>query len=305
MSETRIVPTRRQILSATLLSSVSTSVARTERESLLSFGLITDCQYADIPTAGARFYREGPRKLTEAVTELNKHELALNFHLGDFIERDFKSFDDLLPITNKLKSPLHHALGNHDFDVSEAEKAKVPAKLGLKLGYYRILKPGLRLLMIDTTEVSTYRYPSDHKVVAQAKGEIETLKSKQAPNAHSWNSRVSDQQLTWLEQELKAATKAKEVVLVLGHHPVRPVEAHATWNHDALHQLFLKFACVKAYLNGHNHAGAHATIDGLHYLTLDGMLNTERNAFARAALFENRLEIVGYGRQESRTLKFR
>lgn len=299
------MPTRRQFLSATLVSTVSAPAAPTSRDSLLSFGLMADCQYADVPTAGARHYREGPRKLQEAVTELNKHDLAFHFHLGDFIDRDFKSFDDLLPITNKLKGSLYHALGNHDFDVTETEKAKVPAKLNLKLGYYRVLKPGVRLLVVDTTEVSTYRYPANHEIVAKANAEIKTLKSKQAPNAHSWNSRVSDQQLIWLEAELKEAVKSKEVVLVLGHHPVRPVEAHATWNHDDLHTLLLKYPCVKAYLNGHNHAGGHATVKGLHYLTLDGMLNTKSNAFAYANLFNDRLELTGFGRQESHLLRFR
>ena len=41
-------------------------------------------------------------------------------------------------------------------------------------------------------------------------------------------------------------------------------------------------------------------------LTLDGMLNTkDTNAFAHAALFPDRLEITGFGRQESHSLKCR
>lgn len=43
---------------------------------LFSFGLMADCQYADVDPAGSRFYRGSLNKLQEAVAELNKHPLA-------------------------------------------------------------------------------------------------------------------------------------------------------------------------------------------------------------------------------------
>ena len=71
-------------------------------------------------------------------------------------------------------------------------------------------------------------------------------------------------------------------------------------------ELLQKHACAKLYLNGHNHAGHYEDSEGLHYLTLDGMVETEKeNAFGYADLYADRLEITGFGRQESHTLKFR
>ena len=48
------------------------------------------------------------------VKELNTHDLKFVIHLGDFIDRDYDSFDKVLPIYQTLKMPAYHASGNHD-----------------------------------------------------------------------------------------------------------------------------------------------------------------------------------------------
>jgi manganese-dependent ADP-ribose/CDP-alcohol diphosphatase len=299
---------RRRFLAASgsTLAAAAMSSAKDKDRPLLSFGLMADCQYADIDTVGARFYRQSPGKLREAVAALNKQDLSFSFHLGDFIDRDFKSFADLNPITARLKSTLYHALGNHDFDVPDDLKSQVPAQLGLKKGYYSFRQDGFRFLVLDTTEVSTYRYPANDPKTKAAQIELQKLSASKLPFAQSWNSRAGDQQVAWLKSQLKSATRDKETVLVFGHHPILPKEGHCTWNQQELHQILQEFKCCKAYLNGHNHAGGYTQVDGVHYLTLDGMLNTkDQNAYAYAHLFPLHLEIKGFGRQESHLLKFR
>ena len=303
--------TRRRFLAGTGSTVAATAMSSAESTSnpkekpLLSFGLMADCQYADAERAGTRFYRESPRKLKEAVREFNQHELAFIFHLGDFIDRDFKSFADLKPITAKLKSRLYHILGNHDFEVNEELREKVPAELDLTDTYYGIRQAGFRFLLLDTTEVSTYRYPTKDARTAQAQEELKKLSATGKSYAQSWNSRAGDAQLTWLAGQLEAATTAGESVLVFGHHPVLPEEVHCSWNRLALHELLSRFPCCKAYFNGHRHSGGYALKEGMHYLTLNGMLETQDNAFSCARLYRFHLEIRGFGRQPSRTLHFR
>ena len=304
-----LMKTRRTFLATTAaaLSTNRSALPAQEGHPVLSFGLMADCQYADLdPAWGTRFYRESPRKLREAVTELNRHPLAFSFHLGDFIERDFSSFDVLDPIVAQLESKLFHALGNHDFDVKDELKEKVPGKLGLETGYYGFSRDGFRFLIIDTTDVSTYRHPSDNPASLAANEELKSLVTAKVPGSKPWNGRPGEKQIAWLEAELKAATELREKVLVFGHHPILPNESHAVWNAPAMNRLLQKYRCVKLYLNGHNHAGHYLDSEGLHYLTLDGMLETkESNAFAVARLFPDRLEVSGHGRQESHQLKFR
>lgn len=301
--------TRRDFLAATTSTLALAGDARTAEaidRPLISFGLMADCQYVDARTRGSRFYRESPRKLGEAIDELNQHELAFTFHLGDFIDRDFESFDDLEPVAAKLRSKLHHVLGNHDFDVADERKAEVPGRLGLDRGYYRLREAGFRFVVIDTTEVSTYRQAASSEPSQAAHAELKGLSSRGSAAAKPWNSRPGSEQIEWLEKELEAATRAKEAVLILGHHPIEPITGHSIWNAATMNELLQRHRCAKLYLNGHNHAGHYADAEGLHYLTLDGMVETKKkNAFAVASLYGDRLEINGFGRQESHTLKFR
>ena len=83
-------------------------------EPLFRFGAIADCQYCD-KTSGTRKYSDSPRKLHECVAHYNKLDLTFVVHLGDFIDRDFASFDVVGPIFGQLKAPRYHVLGNHDF----------------------------------------------------------------------------------------------------------------------------------------------------------------------------------------------
>ena len=57
---------------------------------------------------------------------------------------------------------------------------------------------------------------------------------------------------------------------------------------------------------GHNHAGAFGLRDGVPFITLQGMVETEQtNAYAMAHLYSDRIQLVGQGCEPSRVLPFR
>ncbi len=59
-----------------------------------------------------------------------------------------------------------------------------------------------------------------------------------------------------------------------------------------------------AYFCGHNHAGAYAAKNGIHYLTFQGMVETgDTNAGAVVTLTRERIEIDGFGREPDRILE--
>ncbi len=72
---------------------------------LFSLGAIADCQYAAKPDAGQRLYHTAPGKLAAAVADFTTRSLAFVVHLGDFVDRDWASFDTLLPIARRLRQP--------------------------------------------------------------------------------------------------------------------------------------------------------------------------------------------------------
>ena len=85
--------------------------------SKLSFGVIADFQYCDVENKEVRKYSISDRKLQSCVQHMNTMNLDFTVHLGDFIDKDWKSFDVVGPIYDQLKMPSYHVLGNHDFSV--------------------------------------------------------------------------------------------------------------------------------------------------------------------------------------------
>jgi hypothetical protein len=55
-------------------------------------------------------------------------------------------------------------------------------------------------------------------------------------------------------------------------------------------------------MNGHNHAGNYGEKNGVHYLTLKGMVNTDTTSYAVVGLSETQVKISGCGREVSRKL---
>ena len=267
---------------------------------LFSFGVIADCQYCNIkvPKTAARQYALSPKKLTACVEHLNRLDLQFVVHLGDFIDRDFKSFADVVPIYDKLKADHYHVLGNHDFEVADNLKAKVPAALGLKSRYYQFRYQGYRFIALDGNDVSLHAYPASdprHKDAEVAHGKLPS-------GTPTWNGAGGQAQLAWLKKALGEAGRAREKVILFCHFPVYPENVHNLWNAGEVLAVVEESQGVVAYMNGHNHAGNYGFLAKRHFVTFKGMVDTEETAYAIVNVHADRLEIKGFGRQENMTL---
>lgn len=281
-----------------LISSVHTPAADPPPGSpLFRFGALADCQYCKA-TGRVRKYSLSPNKLATCVEHYNQLELSFVVHLGDFIDRDFESFDTVVPIFNRLRAPHYHVLGNHDFSVLDEKKAHVPGKLGLKNRYYDFGRNGWRFIVVDGNDVSLYAWAKDDPRTKLAAQYHKTLK----PAPPKYNGAVGVEQLKWIESKLQVATKAQERVILFCHFPAFPKNGHNLWNDKTLIDLLARYPCVAAYLNGHNHAGNYGQRDGIHYLTLKGMVDTEQSSYSIIEVFKDRLVVKGYGRETDRTL---
>lgn len=270
---------------------------------MISIGLIADCQYADIDTQNLRFYRSGPKKLSAAISAFNQQELAFVVHLGDFIDRDWRSFQTLAPISAQSKAPFYHVLGNHDFWVDDSLKNQVPSALNLEQPYYSIQQYGWRFLFVDGNEISLYRWPKDS---AEHQASLDNYQKYHDGKPH-WNGAIGEQQLRWIESHLSEAAEQNQKVIIFSHFPLFPGERHNLWNAEqVIERLTLNnpYPAFKAWINGHHHAGHYQMHNGVHFLTLKAMLDTEENAYSVAHLYDDRIEIQGYGRQESQTLRY-
>jgi hypothetical protein len=58
-------------------------------------------------------------------------------------------------------------------------------------------------------------------------------------------------------------------------------------------------------MNGHNHTGNYALQNGIHFVNLKGMVETENeNAFSVVSFTGQKIEIKGFGREANRLLVF-
>lgn len=269
-------------------------------------GLVADAQYADIPPHRTRFYRESVARLGEAVEHFNGRGLAFCAHLGDLIDRTWESFDAIEQPLGRSRHVWHHLLGNHDFEVMDKMKPRVPGRLGLSRRY-RLFKHGnFDFLALDTNDVSTYAHPGGTRRHAAAAARLAELQAAGIRQAKPWNGAIGAEQLDWLDRSCRNAQAAGRKVIILAHHPVQPDGAHNVWNAGEVLERIGRHRNIVAWLNGHNHAGAFAIHDGVPFVTMHGMVETpDTTAYATARILRDRMIISGQGREPSRELVFR
>jgi hypothetical protein len=294
------------ILLLALLTACGSKENKMDSKQDLAIGIIADCQYCFCESSPSRFYKNSPDKLKKAVTALNKEELDYAIHLGDFIDRDFNSFDTVLPIWNGLKTKKYHVLGNHDFSVADSLKPLVMDKMNLKQRYYSLIENNWRFIILDGNDLS-YQGAITPEKIAQTDSLFTLLSTSDLPNLQTWNGGLSHEQLQWVESELKLATENNENVGFYCHFPVMGEDkVHRIWNSTQLISLIDNYPNVKFYFNGHNHNGDYMERKGVHYLTFKGMVETDStSAFSTVEFKKDSILVHGHGREPSRGLKIK
>lgn len=270
----------------------------------IRLGLIADAQYADKDTAGTRFYRRSIEKLGAAVAWFNRRRPAMVVHLGDLIDEGWENFTAPLAQLAKLEMPCHHVPGNHDFSVAVDHLAGVPGRLGCGERWREILHGNWSLIFLDSNVLSTFAWPEGSEEHAAAAKELARLRETGATQARPWNGGLGPGQRDWLGKKLAEITAARRKCLIFCHQPVHPVGSHGLLDAEAVSAILHRHpGTVAAWINGHNHEGAHECRNGIHFLTLHGMVETEfANAHAILTIEQGQLVVEGSGREPHRRL---
>ena len=281
-------------------------------EPFFSFGIVTDCQYADIPDNtefGDRRFRLSLPKLEEAIGFFNTKDLEFVVHLGDVIDQDIKSFDTIMPVFDKSKAPVWQLAGNHDFwnkgHTGHEDRDAVLQKLGiLDYPYYARSVKDWRFIVLDGNEVGVIESQPGSKEYQEGQALLDKLARAGAVNAKPWNGGLSQGQLEWVHNELRSAEQNGERAIIFSHYPIYPKNReNLLGDEDVLREL-AGYKHLRAFINGHYHVGNYGQYEHLHCLTMHGMVDTAENAYALAHVYDDRIEIEGHGREPSRTLKF-
>lgn len=301
--------TRRRFLHTAAMASLgSPAILRADR-SIPEFeiGLVADAQFADIDAKGTRFYRQSIGKLGAAVEHFNGRDLAFCVHLGDLIDREWRSFDEILRPLTKSRHRWHHLLGNHDFDVLDELKPQVPGRMEMERRYYAFDHGGYRFVVLDTNDVSTYAHAAGTAERAAAEVVLKRHESTKLLQAKPWNGGIGAAQLTWLDRTCAQALDMdyRRGVVILSHHPVWPDNAHNVWNASEVLAVIDRHPHVVAWINGHNHAGNFAERNGVPFITMRGMVETQdTTAYAAVRFAADRMIFSGHGREPSRELRY-
>ncbi len=243
------------------------------------FGVVADVQYADKEANGSRHYSASLGKLEACVEELNRRKPAFTIQLGDLIdgngtpESTLADLDRVLASYRALAMPTYHVVGNHCLS---AGKAELRQRLGLASFYYDFTVPearGWRFVVLDGNDAGY--------------------------------GRIGEEQLSWLQERLTEARANGETVVVFNHFPLAEGAAgqHRMNDAEPLQRMLRDSGCVVAYMAGHDHAGGYVRQDGIHHITIKGMVETPNTtAFALVGLSAASLTETGFGREPSRTL---
>ncbi len=273
---------------------------------LLRVGLVADPQYADQPTVGKRYYRESVWKLQQAVDTFNNQKIDFVQTLGDVIDKEWASYDSILPVYQHLNPSIesYQSLGNHDFSIDSVHMPRLLGRLGMSSYYYSYVRKGFRFVVLDATDYAYYSNPLHQRPVDALNEHYKRTEGQ--PNHYEWNSGIGEEQQAWLRQEIAQASSAGQKVILFSHMPIRPEGgAHNLWNATEILTIIEGNPNVVAFVNGHNHAGGYVFKNGIHYITIFGMVDTEISSYAILNIYRDRLVLNGYGNQKSLELKMK
>jgi hypothetical protein len=255
----------------------------------LRFGLLTDPHYADADPKGTRFYRESLGKVREAVDRLRTERVGFLAELGDLKdmapgEPDARTLSHLVAIERefqRFRGPAYHVLGNHDMDnLSKAQVLAHITNTGIAAdrGYYAFSRGGVRFITIDTNFMHDGR-DYDH-------------------GNFDWRDiHLPPPESDWLRAELTAATGP---VIVFGHQRLDGDGQVQVVNRVQVREVLESSGRVLAVFQGHDHKGAYALINGIHYYTLKAVIEgsgPENNAYAVVDVHPDLgLTVTGYRR---------
>ncbi len=263
---------------------------------ILKIGLVADPQYEDKNTAGKRHYRESLWKLEEAIDTFNYYKVDFVQSLGDIINSQWVSFDSIMPIYDKLNPGIEsfHLLGNHDFAVDSLDMPGLLEVLHMKDHYYSYVKKNWRFIVLNSMDYSFLANPLYKRDTLKVNEYFNNTRGQ--INHYDWNGAIGKEQQEWLKSELKIAEKEKQKVIVFEHMPLLPEEVEERlWNSEEIVEILESCPNVVAHINGHRHKGAYTMHNGIHYVSVFGMVDTELSSYGLLEIYQDSVILKGYG----------
>ncbi len=275
------------VLTLTAAQPLTAALWSSEPDTDLRFSLLTDLHYADKDPTGTRHYRETPAKLAEAARELADFQPQFIVELGDVIDaaesvqQELQYLRTIHRQLEALPGDNHYVLGNHC--VYWLTKQEFLETVLQERSYYSFDQGGLHLVVLDGC------FRSDGQPYGRKN--------------YQWtDSNLSADQLKWLEADLRQAARP---TIVFVHQRLDAGGNYGIKNAADARQILERSGHVLAVFQGHNHKNDYREIAGIHYCTLQSLVDgsgKENNALANVTVdAQGTIRVRGFLRQKSYT----
>ncbi|HYW81343.1 MAG TPA: metallophosphoesterase [Thermoguttaceae bacterium] len=284
-------PNRREFLktatgvAVTATGWVPCSRASADEAESITFGVVTDVHYADVPRGGSRYYRDSQEKLRQAVETFHRRKVAFVAELGDFVDAGPEKADDLRflhairEVFGELQCDRHYVLGNHC--LTRLTKTEFLANCGaqIKQSHYSFDQGPLHFVVLDAN------FKRDGSPYAEG-------------NFGWTDTWIHEPQQRWLAEDLQRVGDKQTVVLI--HQNLdKEKDAHGVKNGPAVREVLEKAGNIAAVFQGHMHSGGYQQIAEIPYHTLPAMVEgpgLENNTYAIVTAHKSgRTEIERFG----------
>ncbi len=261
----------------------ATAKAKRAAKPVLRFGMVTDTHYAGREPNGTRYYRHSMEKMRRAVEHFNREKVDFIIELGDMkdtthdaaVEPTLGFLEQIEKVFQSFNGPAYHVLGNHDMDCLSKEEFLAHtynAGRTRNRSYYSFCVHRTRCIVLDAN------FNLDG--TPYCRGNFDWKKAM-----------IPAEQLQWLDEELTAHPTQPTLIflhqLLDSFSEVR--SSVCVSNAEEVVAILERHKQVRAVFQGHHHPGHYSHRAGIHYLTLQGMIEQglPHNAFAVVELREN------------------
>ncbi len=253
-----------------------------------AFGIVGDIHYADKDMRINRYYRDSIAKLEQCVATFNESRLAFVVMLGDFIDKapdkatELEYLKTIRQVWAQFRGDKHFVLGNHDLARLSKTEYLDNCDAVVSQSYYSFDADGYHFVILDA-------------------GFTKAGTAYDAGNFQWKDANIPAAQQEWLRQDLQNASTKKTIVFV--HQNLHETASiYGVKNAKDVRRILEKSGNVVAVLQGHDHKGAYAKINGIHYFTLKALVDgatLKNNAYAIVTIAPNgRLSLRGFGKEQ-------
>lgn len=232
----------------------------------MKIGLFTDCHYNHAEEiGGGRRPAASYEKIKEAMEHFRREGVEVCFCLGDMTDhtpsdtkKDIeKCYREAMELITSFNIPFYLVPGNHDYLVLSADEMR--RMCGFKIPPYTVICDECDIIVLD----ANYR---SNMVRFDKAGVVWT------------DANLPPDQLEYLERALRC-TYRDCIVMVHENLDNTLDRSHVIKNADAARKIIKRSGKVKAVIQGHYHGGAHTVIDGIPYITLPAMCESESDYY--------------------------